>query len=450
MIIIKNGDVVLEESIMHGDVAIDEGIIVAIESWIEPTKQDTCIDATGAYIFPGFIDGHTHFQMTNSLATTADSFQTGSVAAVMGGTTTIINFASPVATGSMYDGLLENIEKAHGNCACNYKFHMEITHVDSDSLADIEKVALGGVTSFKAYMAYAFSLEDRELYQAIQAVRNVDGLIGAHCENGQLIECLTAEARRKGHLSVRYHPKVRPPITEAEAINRFITTGRLLDYPVHIVHVSSAVGLECIRRQRKEGAKVTAETCPQYLYLMADLYSLPHGEGLKYLCSPPLRQGIDVHALRTGVMNGEFDTIATDHCSYRWNTQKMKGKEDFTKAPGGLPGVEERIQLMYSLLVKKGDMTPIKFAHLHSTNAAKLYKMYPKKGILSVGSDADVTVYQKEGLETITASTRHANTDYTPYEGIQVKGYVRHVLVNGNLVVKDRELIEKNSGSYVK
>lgn len=446
MIIIQNGDLVLENEVLRGDIAIEFGKITAIAPRIHPSATDICLDASDAYVFPGFIDPHTHFAMINAFATTADDFASGTRAAVKGGTTTIINFASPAENGSLVDGLTENKAKANGQCSCNYKFHMELIDFSSHVAEEIPAVTQLGVTSFKVYMAYGFKLNDGQIYEALKAVKKTGALIGAHCENGNVITALTEDLRKVGAMGTTSHPLSRPAAIEAEAINRFAMLGRLADYPVHIVHVSSEEGLRTIQRLRASGYAVTAETCPQYVSLNDSCYALPDGEGVKYIMSPPLRTDEDIAYLRAGLQNGDFQTVATDHCSYTF-TQKQKGLSDFSKTPGGIPGVEERVPLMYTLLSEA--ISPVEFAHLFSTNAAKLYHIYPRKGVLAVGSDADITVYKKHGVGTITADNLQSKAGYTVYEGFPVTGNVEHVLVNGEIAVTKGQLTKTVSGQFV-
>lgn len=450
MIIIKNGELVLENEVMKGDIAVENGKISAIAPLIEPGAADCCLDASDAYVFPGFIDPHTHFSMTNALATTADDFASGTRAAVKGGTTTIINFASPATNGSLLKGLEYNKGLAEGKCFCNYKFHMELTEFNSDVAEEIVEITKLGVTSFKVYMAYGFKLGDGLIYEAMKTVKKTGALIGAHCENGEVINALTAELKAKGAMGATSHPLSRPAALEAEAINRFAMLGKLADYPVHIVHVSSAEGLRTIRRLRKDGYAITAETCPHYLTLTDSRYALPDGESLKYIMSPPLRTDKDIKCLIEGIKNGEFQTIATDHCSYTFE-QKLQGIEDFSKTPGGIPGTEERVALMYTLLraSHEGGVAPVEFAKLLSTNAAKLYQMYPRKGVLAVGSDADITVYKKEGITTLNGTKLQSKSGYTVFEGFPVEGQAEYVLVNGEIAVKQGRLTGTVSGQFV-
>lgn len=450
MIIIRNGDLVMPDGVRQLELAVDKGKIVSIAPAIPVGDADEVIDAKGCYVFPGFIDAHTHFAMANALAVTADDFVSGTRAAVMGGTTTIINFASPSADGSLLEGFQESMDKAKGHSSCNYKFHMELLRFDDKVKAEMKQLKELGVTSYKVYMAYAFRLWDGELYEAVKAAGELGSLIGAHCENGDLIDARIKELKAAGQLEVENHPLSRPALIEAEAIHRFTSIGRLAGCPVHVVHVSSAEGLREIELARQRGTAVTCETCPQYLLLNEELYRLPNFEGAKYVMSPPLRTKADQKALQEAVCKGEFQTLATDHCSYTWDTQKKQGMKGFTRIPGGIPGVEERGILMYNLFVSSGKLSPVELMRLVSENPAKLYHMYPAKGILAEGSDGDITILSREGTHRISAAQQQSRSDYNPYEGLEVTGQIRDVLVNGRIAVRNGELCETDAGTFVR
>ncbi len=449
MLIIKKGDLVGDQ-IGHEDIAIKGNKIVKIAPDIQATKDDTVIDASNCYVFPGFIDAHTHFAMTNALATTADDFSSGTKAAILGGTTTVINFATPPASGSLIEGFNQALDKARDVSSCNYRFHMEITQFGENLESEIKMMKALGVSSYKVYLAYAFRLNDGDIYRTLAAVKQVGGVLGAHCENGQLIDVLVAKYRNKGQLSPASHPLCHPAEIEAEAINRLAYIGKMVDYPVHVVHLSSQLGLAEIRAARKAGSEITVETCPQYLLLDDSCYHLPGFESAKYMFSPPARSLTDQQALREAIINGEIQTIATDHCSYNYQGQKTLGRNDFTKVPNGIPGVEQRLPLMYTLFDQTAGLGPVELVRLLSENPAKLYHLYPQKGRLAVGSDADIVVYQKNGEFQITAENQAENVDYTPYEGFRVKGRVKEVVLNGVQVVKNGQLILENGGIYAK
>jgi dihydropyrimidinase len=449
MLIIKNGDLVGDQ-ITRGDIAVDGNKIIKIASDISASIDDQVVDASGCYVFPGFIDAHTHFAMTNAITTTADDFRSGTKAAVLGGTTTVINFASLPESGSLIDGFNQSLDKARDVSSCNYRFHMEITRFGKNLKTEIKKMKELGVTSYKVYLAYAFRLNDDDIYRTVEAVKSVGGLLGAHCENGDLIDVLVEKYRNKGELSPASHPLCHPAEIEAEAINRLAYIGKMADYPVHVVHLSSQLGLEEIRSARNSGVEITVETCPQYLLLDDSCYHLPGFESAKYIFSPPPRSLTDRQALREAVINGEIQTIATDHCSFNYQGQKTLGMNDFTKVPSGIPGVEQRVPLMYTLFDETEGLGPVELVQRLSKNPAQLYHLYPQKGILAVGSDADIVVYQKNGEYVMTAENQAENVDYTPYEGFRVKGQVKDVLLNGVHVVENGRLVKENHGIYAK
>jgi len=447
MIIIKNGTLVRDIE-YKGDIAVEGKKIVRIAKSIEPGPGDRVIDAQGCFVFPGFIDAHTHFQMKNAITTTADSFETGTRAAVMGGTTTIINFASPEKGGTLRAAYDESMKKAEGCCSSNYRFHMEIVDWNDSIEAEIQDMKALGITSFKVYMAYDIRIDDAAIYNCLRAVKKAGGLLGAHCENGDLLRAKTAELKKNGELTPAAHPKSHPVEAEAEAISRLAYIGRLADYPVHVVHLSSADGLAELRKARLMGIKITSETCPQYLVLDESRYHLPGFESAKYVMSPPLRSKSDQAAILEAVSSGEIQTIATDHCSYNFAGQKSLGLDDFSKIPNGAPGVEHRVPLMYTALVCSGLITTVRLVELMSGNPARMYHMYPRKGLLAEGSDADIVIYQRDGERRIEAAYQTQNVDYTPYEGMTVKGSVKFVLLNGIPIVENGILTKPDMGEY--
>lgn len=451
MIIIKGGTLVTDR-VWQGDLAIEGETIKAMADSIEPGEGDEVIDAEGCYVFPGGIDPHTHFAMTNALTTTADDYKSGSAAALAGGTTTVINFASPVKgePRPLHAAYEREMAKAEGKASCDYAFHVELLEASPEVLAEIPELRKLGHKSYKIYFAYAFMLDDASAYKAICAVRDVSGVIGAHCENGDLISVLTEEIRKDHPMGPQDHPDTRPPEVEAEAVNRFATLGRVAGWPVHVVHLSSALGLEAVREQRRLGTEITAETCTQYLLLDEELYQQEGFEGAKYVCSPPLRTAEDREALLKAIEQGEILTLATDHCSYRYADQKMMGKDDYSRIPGGIPGVQFRLPLAYTNLLDSGLLEPVEFVELVSTRAAKHYGLYPQKGCLKVGSDADIVIYERKGEHVITHDEQLEAVDYSPYEGFRIQGSVREVFLRGKKVAERGRILREGEGCYVK
>ena len=451
MTIIQHGTLVLPDGLMQGDIAFENGVITRIAPAIEAGAGDAVCEAAGCLVFPGFIDAHTHLDMDSGTTVTADDFASGSRAAACGGTTTLVDFATQERGGTLTDALDAWHRKAEGKCACNYAFHMAVTDWNEQTRAELPRMFERGVTSFKAYYAYDnLRLDDAQMYDLLSALRPFGGVLGVHCENGTLVNRLQRQQLDRGVTGPAGHPASRPPVVEAEAIRRLCAVAKLADSPVHIVHLSSAEGLEEVRRARAAGQKVWAETCPQYLLLDESLYQLEGFEGAKYVMSPPLRSPADREALRAAVLVGEIDTISTDHCSYRFSDQKALGMDDFTKIPNGAPGIEHRPALIYTSFVASGLMTEAQMCRLLSENPAKLFGMWPRKGRLAQGADADITVWDPQARWVIRAEAQHQNVDYTPYEGFEAAGRARAVYVGGQLAAKDGEPSGASAGRYVK
>ena len=451
MTIIQHGTLVLPDGLMQGDIAFENGVITRIAPAIEAGAGDAVCEAAGCLVFPGFIDAHTHLDMDSGTTVTADDFASGSRAAACGGTTTLVDFATQERGGTLTDALDAWHRKAEGKCACNYAFHMAVTDWNEQTRAELPQMFERGVTSFKAYYAYDnLRLDDAQMYDLLSALRPFGGVLGVHCENGTLVNRLQRQQLDRGVTGPAGHPASRPPVVEAEAIRRLCAVAKLADSPVHIVHLSSAEGLEEVRRARAAGQKVWAETCPQYLLLDESLYQLEGFEGAKYVMSPPLRSPADREALRAAVLGGEIDTISTDHCSYRFGDQKALGRDDFTNIPNGAPGIEHRPALIYTSFVASGLMTEAQMSRLLSENPAKLFGMWPRKGRLAQGADADITVWDPQARWVIRAEAQHQNVDYTPYEGFEAAGRARAVYVGGQLAAKDGEPSGASAGRYVK
>lgn len=450
MKIIKNGTLISSEKMRKADIAIHNNKISEISENISPKDEDEVYDASGCFVFPGFIDGHTHFDMDTGTAHTADDFVSGTKAAVIGGTTTIVDFATQEKGQSLKEAYDIWMKKAKDKSSCNYRFHMAITDWNDRVKEEISKMPELGVTSFKMYMAYDNLISnDAEILACLQKIKEIDGVLGVHCENGTLINELTKEKIAAGETSPSAHPASRPDYVEAEAINRLAYISTLAGHPVNIVHLSSLAGLNEIRNARKRNQTITVETCPQYLLLDDHYYDLNHFEGAKYVISPPLRKVEDNKALIQAIVDREIDTIATDHCSFNFKKDKELGKEDFRKIPNGAPGVEHRPQLIYTYLVEEGYIDVMRMCELMATNPAKRYGMYPDKGILEVGSDADIVIFSPDYEAVITWSKQIQNVDYTPYEGFKIKGQAKTVFVNGECVVQDGTIVKENQGTYV-
>lgn len=449
MTILKNGTVMTPDGPVRADLRMDGKRIAEIAPEIRPEEGSDVVDAAGCWVCPGFIDGHTHLDLDAGATRTADDFPTGTRAAVCGGTTTICDFATQDRGDTMTRALEVWHGLADGVSSCNYAFHMAITDWNEGTRAELPALREAGVTSFKAYFAYDnLRVNDGAMLDILEALKPFGGILGVHCENGDVVELLRRRALAQGRTGPENHPLTRPAELEAEAIDRLCWLGRVADAPVHVVHLSSALGLEEVRRARRRGQSVYAETCPQYLLLDDSRYRLPGFEGAKYVMSPPLRGLEDVHALREAVLAGEIDTISTDHCDFNFVGQKELGRGDFTRIPNGAPGIEHRPALMFTSFAD--GLTPSRLCELLSANQAKLFGMYPRKGALAVGSDADVVVWDPQDRWTITAAEQQQNVDYTPYEGMVMQGRARLVYVNGVLAAQNGKPTGAVAGEYIK
>lgn len=446
--LIQNGEVVSGGGVCRADVLIEDGVIRAVgEGAQEPDAQ--VVDAEGMLVFPGFIDTHTHLDMDTQTAHTADNFASGTAAAVSGGTTTVLDFATQ-NKGETLRGALSNWHTlADGKSACDYGFHMAITDWNRSIKQELPDMPKAGVTSYKLYMAYDnLRVSDAAIYEVLRAVKEQGGVVGVHCENGDLVNELIKEQLAQGNTGTAAHPLSRPDTVEEEAVNRYLAIAKVADCPVNIVHLSTQKGLEAVRRARADGQKVYVETCPQYLLLEDSVYEKPDFEGAKYVMSPPLRKKEDNAALWQAVRGGEVDTIGTDHCPFLWKDKQL-GKDDFSKIPNGAPGVDQRAQLMYTYGVCEERITVADLCRLLAENPAKLFGMYPKKGAIAVGSDADIVLWDKAYRGAITNENQQSACDFTPYDGFAVKGRAAYVFLRGRLVAREGTVLIKDAGRYV-
>ena len=449
MKLILGGIVVSSGEDFRADVAVDGGRIVAVEPSIQPKPGDEVIDARGMLVFPGFIDAHTHFDMSNGATVTADDFASGTRAAVFGGTTCVVDFATQEKGGTMAEALAAWHKKADGRCFCDYGFHMAVTDWNEAAKAELPAMIREGVTSFKIYMAYdALRLADDQVFGVLRAAKELGGVVYCHCENGAVINRLVAEAREELRLGPSEHPRCRPALMEAEAIARLTYLAEQAGAPAGVVHLSSEAGLRAALAARARGVKVFLETCPQYLTLEDSRYEEPGFAGAKYVCSPPLRKKTDVKALIDAVQEGAIDTIATDHCSYTL-AQKALGEADFSKIPNGLPGVEHRPALIYSELVAKKLIGPGDMCRMLSENPARRYGLYPRKGVIRPGADADIVLWERDFKWVIRAEHQHMKADYTPWEDFEVTGRPVRVLLGGETVMANGEVFGPK-GRYLK
>lgn len=449
-ILIQNGTLLCPQGPVEADLRVAQGKITEIGPHL-PVGDSQVIDAAGKLVFPGFIDTHTHFEMNKgTIRETADNWASGTRAALAGGTTCVLDFAEPERGASLQSALDEWHSRADGHASCHYGFHMTIKDWDSRIKAELPQMTAQGVTSYKVYLAYAnIRVSDRVAYEAIQAVGAEGGVVGCHCENGDLIDEAIAQLKAQGKLSPASHPLSHTALMEDEAVTRWLALAEQAGCPVNVVHLSTRRGLEAARRARQRGQKVYLETCPQYLTLTEEKYHLPGFESAKYVCAPPLRPQDDVDALWQALSAGEIDTVGTDHCSFNFHPTKELGRDDFSAIPGGIPGTEHRPALMYTYGVKAGRLTPHQMMLALAQRPAQLFGMFPRKGALAVGSDADIVIFDPDYTWRITAAQQYQNVDYTPYEGMEMAGRTDTVLLEGTLAVQDGKVVRENLGQYV-
>lgn len=445
--LITGGTIISGKSRRTADILIENGKIEQIGEKLQ-APDATRVDAKDRLIFPGFIDAHTHFDLEVSGTVTADDFASGTKAAIAGGTTCIIDFATQNKKETLRQALDNWHLKADGVSSCDYAFHMAISDWNETTFEEIKDMFVNGVTSFKLYMTYDIRVSDAVIFEVLTRMKTFGGIVGVHCENGDLINELIARQKRDGNYTPSAHPLSRPACVETEAIHRLLTIAKLVDVPVVIVHLSSTEGYEEILRAREKGQQVYVETCPQYLILDDSRYELEGFESAKYVCSPPLRKQADKTCLWKALTDGQIDTIATDHCSFSME-QKRLGQTDFTRIPNGMPGVSHRPHLIYTYGVLEEKITLEQMCALLSENPAKLYGMYPRKGCIEVGSDADLVIWNPNYRRTLSAESQLYNMDYSPYEGIKVRGMAEKVFLRGMFVAEKGEVIRENAGCYI-
>lgn len=449
-ILIQNGTLICPEGPIQADLRTEGDKIAQIGPGLPPGDSQV-IDASGRLIFPGFIDTHTHFEMNKGLPNeTADDWASGTLAALAGGTTTVLDFAEPDRGASLASALETWHSRADGRASCHYGFHMTIKDWNPQIRGELADMTAAGITSYKVYLAYDnLRVSDGTALEVVRAVGEQGGIVGCHCENGDFVTAGIAAQKAAGNLSPAAHPLSRPGLVEAEAVSRWLAVGELAGCPVNIVHLSTKRGLELVRAARARGQKVYVESCPQYLLLDDSRYRLPGFEAAKFVLSPPLRGKDDQNALWDGLQAGEIDTIGTDHCSFHFKGVKELGRADFSKIPNGIPGVEHRPVLMYTCGVAEGRITTHQLMKLLSEQPAKLFGMYPQKGALAAGSDADLVILDPNHTGSITAARQHQKVDYTPYEGFEVRCRVEAVVLSGQMAVEDGRVVRPGQGRFV-
>jgi dihydropyrimidinase len=454
--LIKHGTIVTAADEYKADLLIDGETIALIGANLDPDLADEVIDATGLYLLPGGVDVHTHLDMPWRGVRTADDFYTGHRAAVFGGTTTHVDFSVQSKGGALQQAVAEWSANAKEKALIDYGFHVAITDLTDSVLAEIAELPKIGVTSIKMFMAYKDSLQvdDLTMFKSFQVAKTSGVLSLVHAENGDAIEVLTAQALTAGNTEPIYHALTRPPELEAEATARAIWLAKVAgDAPLFVVHCTCADALAAVSAARHRGQSVYAETCTQYLFFTKDdLLGTPDDEfnGAKFVCSPPLREKSDQIALWHGLATGDLASVSTDHCPWSYAEQKTLGRESFAKIPNGVPGIEDRLYMLWEAGVRSGRMTRSHFVAVTATNPAKLFGMYPKKGTLAVGSDADIVLWDGGAEHTVSAATHHSNIDYNLFEGYKVHGKPVKVLVRGQVAVDGEQLLaEPGSGRFI-
>src|SRR3954465_7920734 len=448
--LIKNGRVVTAVDDYKADILIEDERVSVIGAKLE-MEADTVIDAANKLVIPGGIDPHTHMELPFGGTESSDDFRTGTIAAAHGGTTSIIDFAVQYKGQSLIEGIDNWHKKAEGKTAIDYGFHLITTELEDKQIEELHTAMDEGVTSFKMFMAYpgVFLVDDATIFRAMSAAGERGGLICMHAENGIVINEIIKHALAKGHTAPKYHALTRPTLAEAEGVHRAIAIAEMAESPVYIVHLSCADALNQVREARDRGIPAFAETCPQYLFLSIDDYGEGF-EGAKYVMTPPLREKWNQQELWKGLKMDDLQVISTDHCPFCMKEKKELGKDDFTKIPNGAPGVEHRVSLIYNGVVENR-ISLNRFVELTSTAAAKMFGLFPKKGTIAVGSDADIVIFDPNKDQTISVKTHHMNVDYSAYEGKTIKGVVETVLSRGRVVIEDGDYKGKpGDGRFLK
>ena len=451
-LLIKGGTVVTASDQYAGDVFVEGEKIVAIGSSLT-MPAERVIDAADKYVLPGGIDVHTHLDMPFGGTTSADDFESGTIAAAHGGTTTIVDFAIQYRGQTLHHAWETWMKKAEGKAAIDYGFHMIITELSDQVEQEMDALVRQGVTSFKLFMAYpgVFMLDDGSIFRALLRTGKNGGTICMHAENGGVIDVLVKKALAEGKTAPKYHALTRPARAEAEATHRAIALAEIAGVPIYIVHLSAAEALEMVTEARDRGLPAYAETCPQYLFLSYENYEEPGFEGAKYVMSPPLRPKDTQDRLWRGLAFNDLQAISTDHCPFCMKEQKVLGTDDFSKIPNGAPGIETRMSLVYDGGVRPGRISLNRFVELTATSPAKIFGLFPRKGTIAPGSDADIVVFDPNKKIVLSSKTHHMRVDYNPYEGREVTGVTDTVISRGRVIIDNGKFVGRaGSGAFLK
>jgi dihydropyrimidinase len=453
-LLIKNGTVVTAENTFAADVLIEGETIREMRAGIAPVPAHQVFDAAGMLLLPGGIDAHTHLDMPFGGTTSSDDFETGTRAAAIGGTTTIVDFAIQGKGTKMRAALDTWWKKAESKACIDYGLHMIVTDLPEAGLEDMDGMVREGVASFKLFMAYpgVLMVDDATIFRALQQTSKNGALICMHAENGSVIDVIVQQALAEGKTAPIHHALTRPTVAEAEAVHRAIALAEIAGVPIYIVHLSSEDALNQVREARDRGLPAFAETCPQYLLLsLDDMQKMPEFEGAKYVFTPPLREKQNQPKLWDGLKTDNLQVVSTDHCPFCFEDQKSLGKDDFTKIPNGGPGIENRLQLLHHHGVNAGKITINRFVEITSTAPARIFGMYPKKGTIAPGSDADIVVWDPKADHLISAKTHHMRVDYSMFEGFRVTGNARQVFSRGELIVDQGQYVGRaGRGQYLR
>jgi len=450
--VIRNGRIVTAVDDYHADILIENGTIAMIAREID-VEADRVIDAKGRLVIPGGIDPHTHMDLPFGGTSSSDDFETGTIAAAHGGTTTIIDFAVQSKGQSLAQALDVWFAKAEGKTSIDYGFHLICTDLPDERLPEMRSMIDQGVSSFKLFMAYpgVFLVDDATIFKAMQTAGANGGLICMHAENGVLIDAIVKQALAQGHTAPKFHALTRPTKAEAEGVHRAIAIAEIAQTSVYIVHLSCSDALDEVTRARDAGVNAFAETCPQYLFLDYSVYEQPGFEGAKWVMTPPIREKWNQEKLWRGLKFNDLQVISTDHCPFCFREQKELGRDDFTKIPNGGPGVEHRMSLIFNGGVAEGRISVNRFVELTSTAAAKIFGLFPRKGTIAVGSDADIVIFDPNEEMTISAKTHHMRVDYSAYEGYKVRGVTKTVLSRGEVVIEEGKYVgRRGHGTFLK